>query len=531
MSKPTITVIPATIDLNKRFGGTTDTAKRRVAAYARVSTELEEQETSFVAQVDYYTKKILSEPDWIMVEVYSDEGISATTTKRREGFNRMIADALAGKIDLILTKSISRFARNTVDTLTFVRQLKEKGVEVIFEKEGLKSFDPKTEFVLSIMASAAQEESRSLSENVTWGKRKRMSDGLVTMAYKRFLGYEKGADDKPQIVESEAVVIRQIYDLYLCGATYREIAATLMAQGILTPCGKTTWRPTTVGSILQNEKYAGMALLQKQFTVDYLTKKVRKNNGEVTQYFIENSHPAIIPQETYELVQDEIRRREKFGKQISGSGLYVGKVVCGDCGKMFGAKVWNSTTKWKSVVWRCNHKYNGETCQTPHLKEEAIQQVFVAAWNRLIARKVELISQYEADIAKLADMSGIDGQMDALKASCKQLAAMIDATVAVNATTTANQAEYIAHHDKLVAEFDAAKAELGVLESERKIRISRKARIGRFLDTFKKTDTISAFDENLWRQTVEVITVRSLDEITVRFYSGTEISVSASKRA
>ncbi|MCM1167974.1 MAG: recombinase family protein, partial [Ruminococcus sp.] len=283
--------------------------KKRVAAYARVSTDSEEQLSSYEAQVGFYTRHIQGNPDWEFVRVYTDEGISGTNIKKREGFNRMIRDALNGKIDLILTKSISRFARNTVDTLTTIRKLKEKGIEVYFEKENIYTLDAKGEVMITIMSSLAQEESRSISENVTWGIRKSMEDGKVSLGYKHFLGYEKGADGLPQIVEEEAETVRKIYRLFLDGRTVRSIAEQLTDEGIPTPSGKKNWSVSTIMSILQNEKYKGDALLQKTYTVDFLSKKVKKNKGEIPQYYIQNSHPAIIDPDTFELVQNEIKRR------------------------------------------------------------------------------------------------------------------------------------------------------------------------------------------------------------------------------
>ena len=256
------------------------TERLRVAAYARVSTDDEEQQTSYEAQVDYYTKKIRENPEWIFVEVYADEGITGTSTKRRKNFNRMIDDAMAGMIDRIITKSVSRFARNTVDTLTTVRKLKEKGVGVTFEKENIDTLDSKGELFITIMSSLAQEESRSISENVTWGWRKRIADGKVSVAYAHFLGYEKGPDGKMQIVEEEAKVVREIYAMFLDGKTPSGIAAALTKRSVPTPAGKATWQASTVKSILSNEKYRGDALLQKTFTVDFLTKKAKVNEAK-----------------------------------------------------------------------------------------------------------------------------------------------------------------------------------------------------------------------------------------------------------
>lgn len=281
MSKQ-VTIIPAKLN-RATFTPLDQPKKRKVAGYARVSTDSEEQQTSYEAQVSYYTEYIQKRDDWEFAGVYTDQGISATNTKHRDGFNRMIADALDGKIDLIVTKSVSRFARNTVDSLTTVRKLKEKGVEVYFEKENIYTLDSKGELFITIMSSLAQEESRSISENVTWGQRKRMADGKVTMPYGRFLGYRKGEDGFPEIVPEEAEVVKLIYKSFMEGLSYYKIAQLLMSRNIPAPAGGEKWYTRTVESILTNEKYKGSALLQKKFTVDFLTKKQKVNEGEVPQ--------------------------------------------------------------------------------------------------------------------------------------------------------------------------------------------------------------------------------------------------------
>ena len=352
--------------------------KKRVAAYARVSTEQDEQQSSYEAQVDFYTRHIKSNPDWEFVEVFADRGITGTNTKNRENFNRMIDLALNGGIDIILTKSISRFARNTVDTLQTVRELKAVGVEVRFEKENLHTFDPKCEMMLTIMSSLAQEESRSISENVRWGKQKSMRDGKVSLAYSRFLGYKKGADGRPEIVEEEAAIIRKIYDLFLSGKTINEIAAILTSMGVLTPAGRTKWSVSTVRSILSNEKYKGEALLQKTFTVDYLTKEVRKNNGEVPSVRVRNSHDPIIEPEVFDRVQSMLATSAKRRAKVRTKLPFAGKLICGDCGSFYGHKVWRLRSTGEHYnVWYCNHKYDGDkTCDSPRLRDEEVKAAF-----------------------------------------------------------------------------------------------------------------------------------------------------------
>ena len=299
----------------------------------------------------------------------------------------MIDAAMNGEIDLILTKSISRFARNTVDTLQTVRKLKEKGVEVIFEKENIHSLDPKCEVLLTIMSSLAQEESRSISENVRWGKEKSMRDGKVYMPYDHFLGYRKGEDGRPEIVPEEAEIIRGIYSDFLAGKSITQIAESLTARGVVTPGGKQKWSISTVRSILSNEKYKGDAVLQKTYTVDYLTKEVRKNTGEKARYEVSNSHDAIIAPAAYERVQRELSRRRRARPRKAGvDSPFANRLVCGDCGAFYGHKVWRSRGKSgiRYDVWYCNHRYDGEDkCGTPTLREEEIKAAFVKVLKKL----------------------------------------------------------------------------------------------------------------------------------------------------
>lgn len=326
-----VKTIPATLT---RFTGIpiTEQKKRRTAAYARVSTDHEEQLSSYEAQVDYYTTYIKGRDDWEFVCVYTDEGITGTSTKHREGFKQMIADALDGKIDLIITKSVSRFARTTVDSLTTIRELKEHGIEVYFEKENIWTFDGKGELLLTIMSSLAQEESRSISENCTWGQKKRFADGKVTVPFQRFLGYDRGPDGNLVVNREQAAIVQRIYSMFLQGITYNGIAKQLTAEGIPTPGGKENWSVITIKSILSNEKYKGDALLQKSYTVDFLTKKTKVNEGEIPQYYVEDNHEAIIAPDLFEEVQREMAKRGKGRKYRSGVHLFSSRIKCGECG-------------------------------------------------------------------------------------------------------------------------------------------------------------------------------------------------------
>jgi DNA invertase Pin-like site-specific DNA recombinase len=527
MNAPTVTVIQPKIDLSQG-GQSPIRAKKRVAAYARVSTDEKEQLSSYEAQIDFYTRHIKQNSDWIFVRVYTDEGISATNTKHRDGFNRMIADALGGKIDLILTKSVSRFARNTVDTLTTVRKLKEKGVEIYFEKENIYTMDSKGELLITIMSSLAQEESRSISENVRWGQHKRMADGKVTIPYGHFLGYEKGEDGLPQIVEEEARIVRRIYSLFLQGQTYRSIAECLTQQGIPTPSGKSKWSVSTVMSILRNEKYKGDALLQKKFTVDFLTKRTKVNEGEYPQYYVENSHPAIIPPETFDLAQDEIERRKALGGRPRCNSPFSRRVLCGECGGFYGSKVWHSKSeRHRSHIWQCNNKYTAGTyCRTPHLSEEALEKAFVAAFKAVLGDKDRIVAKDTEAARKLAETADLEREEARLEEKLAACAELIRLCVDENARMPQNQSEYQNKYDELTAKYRAAQNRLKETTSEKSARRTKGENIRRFLDCLKSADGLpTEFDEDVWYAAAHTMTVYSEKDILVTFKDGREVRV------
>jgi len=512
-----VTVIPPTITLRTNANSPSPTY-RRVAAYARVSTDSEEQQTSYTAQVDYYTKYIKERADWKFISVYTDEGISAVNTKKRDGFNTMIADALAGKIDLIVTKSVSRFARNTVDSLVTVRKLKEKGVEVYFEKENIYTLDSKGELLITIMSSLAQEESRSISENVTWGQRKRFADGKVSLPYKSFLGFEKGDDGLPKIVEKEAEVVRQIYRLFMEGKTPRKIATILTEKGIPTPKGKEKWQVTTILSILTNEKYKGSALLQKKFTVDFLTKKQKINEGEVPQYFVENSHEAIIEPLEFDMVQAELARRKELGKSYSCNSIFSSKIVCGECGDFYGSKVWHSNSKYKRTIWQCNNKFKGDKkCNTPHLYEEDIKAEFIKAFNELLQNKEEILDNCRLIQATLTDCSKIDKEITDLQSKLEVIEGLTRKLVDDNSCNVIDQNEYISKYEAHLKRYETSKFKLEKLQNQRNARIAKHDLIGGFMfELVECNEVISEFDEKLFGVVVKKVVVRK-DGLEVEF--------------
>lgn len=518
-----VTVIPPTIQPITHLARNA-VVRRRVAAYARVSTSSEEQLTSYEAQVDYYTRFIQSKPEWEFVRVYTDEGISAVNTKKREGFNQMVRDALDGKIDLIVTKSVSRFARNTVDSLVTVRKLKEKGVEVYFEKENIYTLDSKGELLITIMSSLAQEESRSISENVTWGQRKRFADGKVSLPYSHFLGYRKGDNGLPEIVPEEAETVRWIYSLFLSGKTTSSIAGLLTREGIPTPAGKRKWAASTVESILKNEKYKGDALLQKAFTVDFLTKKQKKNEGEVPQYYVEGNHEAIIDPVTFDYVQAEMARRTKDKHRYSGVSMFSSKIKCGECGCWYGSKVWHSTDKYRRVIYQCNHKYKGgKPCSTPHVTEEQVKDAFVRAVNILLSEKAELGANVRAVIAMLCGSAELEKQQAELKEELEVVVGLVERCVAENARTALDQDEYSERYNGLVSRYEAVKAQFDEVTQAIADKNDRKKLLEQFLRMVETQEPVTEFDERLWSSLVDFVTVYREKDIRVTFKDGTEI--------
>lgn len=501
--------------------------KRKVAGYARVSTDSEEQKTSYTAQVDYYTKFIKERIDWEFVGVYTDEGISATNTRHREGFNRMIADALNGKIDLIVTKSVSRFARNTVDSLTTIRKLKEKGVEVFFQKENIYTLDSKGELLLTIMSSLSQEESRSISENVTWGQRKRMADGKVSLPYSHFLGYRKGKDGIPEIVPEEAEIVRYIYRSFMEGKTPNHIAECLTFKHISTPAGKEIWSPSTIESILTNEKYRGSALLQKSFTVDFLSKKKKINEGELTQYYIPESHEAIIPPNEFELVQAEYTRRKRIGRAYNSKSIFSAKLVCECCGGYFGSKIWHSTSKYRRTVWQCNGKFkNDKKCMTPHLYESHIKEKFLAAMNQVLANKTEIIENCLLFKETFSNTAMIEEKIENIQKQMEQLTKQIRMLIQRQSITPIKSEDYYRQYDGLVISFEKLKFKQDTLiqkqgEMETKLKF-----IMNYIEFLKSQENlITEFSETLWFRVVDQVTVCTYGKMIFAFKDGSEIKV------
>lgn len=527
-----VRVIPATAPLLSAQGKNS-AFRRRVAAYARVSTDSAEQLTSYEAQVDYYTKLIQGRADWEFITIYTDDGISALSTKRREGFKQMVSDGLSGKFDLLVTKSVSRFARNTVDSLTTVRKLKEVGCEVWFEKENIYTLDSKGELLITIMSSLAQEESRSISENVTWGQRKRMADGKFTLPYAQFLGYAKGEDGLPKIVPAEAKNVRLIFRLYIEGKTFSAIAKYLEQHDIPSPAGKKKWQASVVQSILTNEKYKGHALMQKTYCANFLTKKMVKNTGQVQQYYVENSHPAIIEPDDFDAIQLEIERRKRLGRPTSTTSIFASRLVCGDCGGHFGKKVWGSYKNdktYRKEVWRCNDKYKrlekpGNRCQTPHITEDEIKARFLAAFNKLMSDRNGLIEDCRLAQGVLCDISAIDTELVELLSEIEVVTELSRKAILENARIAVNQTEWSERNNAYLERHHKASERMNELEAIKRERLGKSKTIDVFIkDIESRPLVITEFDEKLWLAVIDTATVAQDGTIAFRFKNGSEIT-------
>ena len=412
-----VEVIPAT--WNPTDESSREIRKLRVAAYCRVSTELEQQQSSYDIQIEYYTRHIMQNPNWIFAGVFADDGRSATNTFRRDDFNQLMDQCLKGKVDMVITKSISRFARNTVDCISWVRKLKEKNVAVYFEKENLNTLDDSTEMILTILSSQAQEESRAISTNVKWGYARKFEKGESTR--QRSYGFRKAPTGEMCIVEEEAAVIRNMALWFLDGDSLERIKHRLEDAGIETTTGKKTWSTGTIYNILINEKIMGDVLLQKTFTADYLTKRRVKNSGQQKQYYVKNHHEAIIPKTVYYKIQEEIARRSSLKKAgtrkgKTAQGVYSSKyaltgiMVCNECGAHYRRTTWAKNGK-KVIVWRCINRLEHGTkrChESPTLKEEVIQEAIMGKLHSLSIDQEEenFLNGVKEDILRAAKVVG-----------------------------------------------------------------------------------------------------------------------------
>lgn len=515
----------------------TQYTRKRVAAYCRVSTKQEEQLNSYEVQVKYYTERINRENGWQLAGIYADKGITGTSTRKRDEFNKMIKACRRHKIDMIITKSISRFARNTVDCLKYVRLLKELGVDVYFEEQGIHSTDPGAEFYITIYGSIAQSESENISHNVAWGKAQSAKEGNVFFAYKSFLGYRKGADGKPEIDPEQAAIVRSIYEQFLAGKSMQDIANELTGQGVPTPCGKSKWQATVIRSILSNEKYKGDALRGKTYIEDCISKKVRVNTGERPQYYIENNHPAIIDSATFGRVQEELARRtgKRKVKQVgtkTEQGKYCGKyaltelLICGECGTPYRRCTWTVGGQ-KKIVWRCISRldYGKKYChQSPTMEEASLQDAIMetilktAKVNPEILQTLKMHIQMGLGCETQADDSiEIQIRISQIDREFKEI---------LNSVTVQNQGSLLSDPriESLITEKRLLENKLAQYSEEqehRKNTTSRLDEVFTILEGMKNHPL--TYDDQIVRQILQCVVVESKQKIKVVFIGGLEV--------
>ena len=509
----------------------------RVAAYCRVSTDDEEQLTSYEAQRNYYTDKIMTNPEWTMAGLFADEGITGTSAQKRPEFLRMIRKCRQKKIDLILTKSISRFARNTVDSLHYIRALKELGIAVIFEEQNINTLDSESEMLITMLSAFAQAESENISSNVRWGKRQAMREGRTNIQYKRLYALERGDDNKPRIIPEQAEVVRRIYRQFLAGGSLRMIQEGLQAEHIPNAEGGLEWTITAIRSILTNEKYCGDVLMQKTFRTDCINRKVIRNTGQLPMYLIQDHHEGIVDRATYDAAQAELARRKAArspSKKNSPTGLtsYASKyalserLVCGECGTLYRRCTWSKNGS-KRIVWRCVSRldYGTKYCHdSPTLDEEPLRRSILAAINSTMSRKSELISDI-TDAMRLELIPSRDGEMSLgeierqITAREREFQDLFD-----RMHDTGDLKAHAEDFQRITDDLAALKAKRAqYMESDKK-DAAMMWRLRKASDVLtESSDEIAEWDESLIRQLVDTVRVQSANKLIIYLRGGIEI--------
>ena len=528
-----VTVIPPIAEMQGE--SRIDMRPKRVAAYCRVSTDREEQEHSFETQKAMYTEMIMMKPTWQMAGIYADEGITGTVAKKRPGFMKMIEDCRKGKIDMIVTKSVSRFSRNNLDCLMYVRELKQLGIPIIFEKEGINTIQVSSELLLTLFGALSQAESESISMNVKLGIRQSLKNGNVRFSYKTFLGYRKGADGQPEIVPEQADIVRRIYNDFLAGATYLEIAKRLTEENVPTMGGGNRWFSERIKSILKNEKYKGDALLQKTYITDPISKRVKKNNGELPMYYVENSHPAIIERRIFDRVQEEIARRagKKKVKQTGTKtelGRYSGKyaltelLYCGECGTPYRRCTWSRNGK-KKIVWRCVSRldYGKKYCKnSPSVEESRLHNAIAAAITKKANSEEINIGGIMNHIESFGSQRDTDGIIQRQR-RIAEIEKVIDDLARLN-SDEAQSGELDYRFSKLYAELYSVKDELEEMQSDAATLDGDMLNEMREVVTGLKNHPVE-YDDKVVRQLIDCIKVMSADTIKICFRDGTVTEV------
>lgn len=535
---PKVRVIPANPQTNENRS---QYQQKRVAAYCRVSTEQEEQQNSYQVQISYYTDLINRKKEWTLVKVFADEGISGTQAKKRPEFLKMIRMCRQQKIDLIITKSISRFARNTVDCLEYVRQLKDLGIGVIFEKENINTLTMTSEFMIALYGSFAQAESESISKNVSWGKQKAYAEGKVAFQYKHLLGYKKGANGKPEIIPEEAETVKMIFDLYLDGHTFQSIAEIMIQRNRLTAHGNTDWQARVIPRILKNEKYVGDALLQKTFTVDCISKKVQKNNGERPMYLVTNHHDPIIDRDTFNRVQQELARRTSkrkiSDKTTTEQGKYSSKyalselLICGNCGTPYRRQMWKSNGK-RYAVWRCISRldHGKKYCtDSPTIHEDKLHKAILQAVNDYLGCRSEIAKILKANIGSVMECRN-QQQILNLEKRLKELDKARNDLILLITSGGCDEDKMDSEFSKIHNEELSINEQLAELKKNMEISADTQGKIDNAMEMLEHEKfELDVFDNIIIRKLIDCIKVMSKTEILIIFKGGVEIRAEMEK--
>ena len=511
--------------------------KQRVAAYCRVSTNNKEQINSYEAQKAYYTQKIEENPDWELAGIFADKGLSGASMKKRDNFNKMIAACKRGRIDTILTKSLSRFARNTVDCLETVRMLRARGIGVIFEKENINTLTESSEFLITLFSGFAQAEIESLSKNVTWGKEKSRAAGNVPFQYKKLLGYRKGEDEKPEIDPDEAKTVLRIYRRYLDGCSLSQIKQELEADRVPTAQAVQRWSYQVIHNILTNERYIGDAMLGKTFSTGCINRQIKQNTGERLQSYVENNHPAIIPREMFYRVQEEMARRASKRKVMQRHGkTELGKysakyalselLVCGECGTPYKRCTWARNGK-KRIVWRCVSRleFGTKYCHgSPTLDEEKLHQAILEALNEF----AQADSEVKEDVLNFTRLVWTGQEADGTSLiSLKQRLGDITAEQALlldRVLENMNDPDLNAQLKALMDEKQAVQEQIQAMEQEAAQSENRMSRMAELREWMAKLGVNTEYNDEQVRMAVERITVVDAETIHIKFrYPGLEM--------
>lgn len=512
-----------------------ENALLRVAAYCRVSTDSEDQIESYKAQVAHYTEAIAKNPKWRFVDIYADEGITGTLAKKRPNFLRMIRDCDKGKIDLILTKSVARFARNTVDSLNYVRRLKAQGIGVYFEEQNLDSLKVDSEMLIGFHSVMAQAESENISANVRWGITQRMKSGTFAFRY-NILGYRKGVDGQPKIVHEEAEHVRTIYTMYLDGSSLDQIKEYLERNKILTAQGKSVWSKQIIQNILTNERYCGDMLLQKTFTESPITKKVKKNRGEMAKYLISNNHPAIIDRDTFKLVQMEVARRgskrKTADKTITEQGKYSGKfaltelLVCGECGSPYRRITWTKNGRSRKV-WRCLSRVEHGTKFCSHsisVDEEKLKKSICRALNKIIEHKQEAMDLIMSNLSYAVTGDDDVLYISSIENQLKELDEELDRTVKLSQDSKGDPARFRYMISELCRQMTTLRQELELTKAKLATNENVCAEIERIQEILSNEAVkFNEYDEIMVRRLVEYIRVMAEGKIIVILKGGMSV--------